>query len=68
MKIITKIDICNPMSCSGDNYREILDERGILNFEPCLLSWKYNFANSNMIFIRLNELIDISPTISENGL
>ena len=27
MKIITEIAICNPMSCSGDNYRELIDIR-----------------------------------------
>ena len=40
VKIITEIDICNPMSCSGDKYRELLDGQGTLNVEPCLLSWK----------------------------
>ena len=25
VKIITEIAICNPMPCSGDNYRELLD-------------------------------------------
>ena len=43
VKIITEIAICNPMSCSGDNYRELLDGQGTLILEPCLLSWKYNF-------------------------
>ena len=38
VKIITEIAICNPMSCSGDNYRELLDGQGTLNLEPCLLS------------------------------
>ena len=36
VKIITEIAICNPMSCSGDNYRELLDGQGTLNLEPCL--------------------------------
>ena len=35
VKIITEIAICNPMSCSGDNYRELLDGQGTLNLEPC---------------------------------
>ena len=38
--LITEIVICNPMSCAWNNYRELLDGQGILNFEPCLLSWK----------------------------
>ena len=38
VKIITEIAICNLMSCSGDNYRELLDGQGTLNLEPCLLS------------------------------
>ena len=42
VKIITEIVICNPMSCSGDTYRELLDGQGTINLEPCLLSWKYN--------------------------
>ena len=37
VKIITEIAICNPLSCSGDNYRELLDGQGTLNLEPCLL-------------------------------
>ena len=37
--------ICNPMSCSEDNYRELLDGQGTLNLEPCVLSWKYNITN-----------------------
>ena len=45
VKIITEIAICNPMSCSGDTYRELLDGQGTLNLEPCLLSWKYNLTN-----------------------
>ena len=45
MKIITEIAICNPMSCSGDNYRELLNGQGTLNLEPCLLSWNYNLTN-----------------------
>ena len=28
VKIITEIAICNPMSCSGDTYRELLDGQG----------------------------------------
>ena len=31
VKIQTEIAICNPMSCSGDNYRELLDGKGTLN-------------------------------------
>ena len=61
VKIITEIAICNPMSCSGDNYRELLDGQGTLNWDPCLLSWKYNLTN-------LRKLIDIRDGIKEcNG-
>ena len=42
VKITTEIALCNPMSYSGDNYRELLDGQDTLNLEPCLLSWKYN--------------------------
>ena len=35
VKIITETAICNPMSCSGDNYRELLDGQCTLNLEPC---------------------------------
>ena len=52
VKIIIEIAICNPMSCSEDNYRELLDGEGTLNLEPCLLSWKYNLTNLEMICIR----------------
>ena len=45
VKIITEIAICNPMSCSWDKYRELLDGKGTLNLEPCLLSWKNNLTN-----------------------
>ena len=34
VKIITEIAICNPMSCSRDNYRELLDGPGTLHLEP----------------------------------
>ena len=42
-----------PMSCSGDNYRELLDGQGTLNLEPCLLSWKYNLRNDMYTFKEL---------------
>ena len=42
VEIITEIAICNLMSCSGFNYRELVDEKGTLNLEPWRLSWKYN--------------------------
>ena len=32
VKIITEIAICNLMSCSRDNYRELLDGQGTLNW------------------------------------
>ena len=68
VKIITKITTCNPMSCSGDNYREILDGQGTLNLEPCLLSWKYNLTNLKNDMYMLNELIDIRDGFQEcNG-
>ena len=63
VKIITEIAICNPMSCLGDNYRELLDRQGTLNLEPCLLSWKYNFTNSRNDMYTFNELIDIRDGI-----
>ena len=59
MKIITEIAICNPMSCSGDNYRELLDGQGAFNLEPCLLSWKYNLTNLRNDMYTFKELIYI---------
>ena len=53
VKIITEIAIYNPMSCSGDNYRELLDGQGTLNLEPCLLSWKCNLTNLRNDMYRL---------------
>ena len=68
VKIITEIAICNPMSCSGDNYRELLDRQGTLNLEPCLLSWKYNLTNLRNDMYTFKELIDIRDGIKEcNG-
>ena len=63
VKIITKIAICNPMSCLWDNYRVLLDEQGTLNSEPCLLSWKYNITNLRNYMYTFNELIDIRDDI-----
>ena len=40
--IITEIAISNPFSCLEDNCRELLDGKGTLNLEPCILSWKHN--------------------------
>ena len=57
VKIITEIAICNPMSCSGDNYRELLE--GTLNLEPRLLSWKYNLTYLRNDMYTFKELIDI---------
>ena len=59
MKIITEIAICNPMTCSGDNYRELLDGQGTLNLEPCLLSWKYNLTNLRNDLHTFKALINI---------
>ena len=68
VKIITEIAICNPMSCSGDNYRELLDGQGTLNLEPYLLSWKYNLTNLRNDMYTFKELIDIRDGIKEcNG-
>ena len=68
VKIITEIAICNPMSCSGDNYRELLDGQGTLILEPCLLSWKYNLTNLRNDMYTFKELIDIRDGIKEcNG-
>ena len=67
VKIITEIAICNPMSCSGDNYRELLDGQGTLNLEPCLLSWKFNLTNLIKNYT-VYELIDMRDSIKEcNG-
>ena len=63
MKIITEITISNLMSCSGDNYRELLDGQGTLNLEPCLLSWKCNLTNLINDMYTFNELIDIRDGI-----
>ena len=65
MKIITEIAICNTMSCSGDNYRELLDGKGTLNLEPCLLSCKCNLTNLRNDMYTFNELIDIRDGIKE---
>ena len=68
VKIITEIAICNPMSCSGDNYRELLDGQGTLNLEACLLSWNYNLPNLRNDMYTFKELIDIRDGIKEcNG-
>ena len=68
VNIITEIAICNPMSCSGDYYRELLDGKGTLNLEPCLLSWEYNLTNLRNDMYTCNELIDIRDGIKEcNG-
>ena len=48
------------MSCSWDNFRELLDDT--LNLEPCFLSWKYNTNLKNDMY-KLNELIDIRDGI-----
>ena len=58
MTIITEIAICNPMSCSRDNYRELIDWPGTLNLEPCLLNWKYNLTNLRYDMYTFKELID----------
>ena len=57
MKIITEVAICNPLSCSGDNYRELLDGQCTLNLEPCLLSWKYDLTNLRNDIYTFKELI-----------
>ena len=68
VKIITEIAICNPMSCSRDNYRELLNGQGTLNLEPCPLSWKYNLTNLRNDMYTFKELIDIRDGIKEcNG-
>ena len=56
VKIITEFAICNLMSCSGDNYRELLDGQGTLNLEPCLLSWKYNLTNLKNIYLYVERI------------
>ena len=67
MKIITEIAILNPMCCSRNNYTELLDGQGTLNFEPCIWSWNFFEQFKNNIFT-LNELIDIRDGIEEcNG-
>ena len=53
------------MSCSGDNYRELLDGQGTLNLEPCLLIWKYNLTNLRNDMYTFKELIDIMDGIKE---
>ena len=53
------------MSCSGDNYRELLDGQGTLNLEQCPLSLKYNLTHLNNNIYALNELIDIRDGIKE---
>ena len=65
VNIITEITICNPMSCSWDNYRELLNGQGPINLEPCLLSWKYNLTNLRNDMYTLNELINIRDGIKE---
>ena len=68
VKIITEIALCNPMSCSGNNYRELLDGKGTFNLEPCFLSWKYNLTNLRNDMYTFKELIDIRDGIKEcNG-
>ena len=68
VKIITAIAIWNPMSCLGDNYRELLNGQGTLNLEPCLLSWKYYLTNLRNYMYTFKELIDIRDGIKEcNG-
>ena len=52
VKIITEIAICNPVSCSGDNFRKLLDGQVTINLEPYLLSWKYNLTNLRNDIIR----------------
>ena len=49
VQIITEIVIGNPMFCTGDNYRELLDCIVTLNLEHCLLSWKH-WNQLNMYF------------------
>ena len=61
VKIITDISICNPMSCSGDNYRELLDGKGTLNLEPCLLRWTYNLTNLK------NDMLNVERINRHNG-
>ena len=57
------------MTCSGDNYRELLDGQGTLNLEPCLLSWKYNLTNLRNDLHTFKALINIRDGIKEcNGL
>ena len=40
VKIITEIATRNPMSCSGDNFRDLLDSQCTLNLEHFILNWK----------------------------
>ena len=56
VKMITDISICNPMSCSWDNYRELLDGKGALNLEPFFLSWKYNLTNLKNIMLNVERI------------
>ena len=44
------------MSCSRDNYRELLDGQGTLNLEPCLLSRKYNLINLKKWYVYVQRI------------
>ena len=69
VKISSELSIlCNPMSCSWDNYRELLDGKGTLNLKPCLLTWKCNLTNLRNDMYTFSELIDKRDGIKEcNG-
>ena len=53
------------MSCSWNNYRELLDDHGTLYLEPCLWNKDYKLINLKHDIYTLNELIDIGDDIKE---
>ena len=44
------------MSCSGDNYRELLDGQDTLNLEPCLLSWRNTLTDLLKKYLYLDRI------------
>ena len=53
VKILTEITIRYPMSCSWNNYRELLNRHGTIHLQLCFLNWKLQRLISKIVVIRL---------------
>ena len=57
--IISEFAICNPMSCTGRNYRNLLDGQGKLNVNNSILKWTERRKTLQNNILTLHELIEI---------